>query len=276
LIAGTSKAGTTSLYQHLTQHPDVFMPAVKEPHYFVQGYGIDLEGYLQLFAQAADKQARGEASTSYLFCSESPAWIRAVLPEARIIVLLRNPAERAFSLYNWMVMEGYEYAGTLEEALRLETERMTDGTFLRSNPEFYADFLYYTTGLYYRQVKTYRDLFGSERLKVFLFEDLVQDPVRVSRESFEFLGLDASFRPRCEVHNVSRQPRSVLLQHWLRTRAASLLPARAVARLMRWNLKLGSKPEKPVALIRELQELYKPDIQQLEVLLGKDLTAWYS
>src|SRR5215831_9169458 len=106
LIAGASKAGTTSLHDYLSQHPNIFMSSFKEPNYFVPNYAYnDWERYLSLFRGARDEKAVGESSTGYLFCEESPAWIKSVLGNVRIIVVLRNPARRAQSLYWWMVRE---------------------------------------------------------------------------------------------------------------------------------------------------------------------------
>jgi hypothetical protein len=275
LIVGAAKCGTTSLHNYLAQHPDVFMPAAKEPHYFVNGYGWDLEGYLGLFRGAGSKAARGEASTGYLYSPESPAWIRTVLGPVKIIILLRDPAERAWSLYKWMVMEGYENAPTFEAALRLESARMHDDGWRESCPEFVPDYLYFDSGLYYRQVERYYGAFGRDNVKVFRFEELASAPEEVCRQVFRFLGVTDSFRPKYEVHNVGRLPRSAALQYWLRNRARRFrLRPRLVNGLWRANLWLGSRGTKPRAAIAELTERYREDLSALEALLGWDLSAW--
>ncbi len=274
LIVGAAKAGTTSLYEYLAQHPAVFLPKYKEPHYFVNGYGFDLDAYLALFNGAAGKEARGEGSTSYLYCPESPAWIRDVLGPVKILILLRDPAERAFSLYSWMAMEGFEDAGTFEEALRREPARQTDEEFIRHNPEFYPDYWYYSSGLYSEQVKRYYDTFGRGQVKVWLFEDLVKTPARVCTETFEFLGVDPTFSPRLEVHNRSSMPWSVPLQYWLRTRASRYCPGALRAAAMRWNNKWGGTPQKPAAALATLRERYREDVARLQDLIDRDLSAW--
>ncbi len=274
LIVGAAKAGTTSLYEYLRQHPDVYMPANKEPHYFVNHYGMDLDSYLGLFGEGRDKAARGEASTGYLYSPESPEWIKQVLGPVRVIIMLRNPAERAFSLYNWMIMDGYEDATTFEEALRREPQRAADEAFVRNNPEFFPDYLYFASGLYFEQVRRYYDTFGEEGVKVWLFEDVVNHPQRVSTETFEFLGVDPSFAPALGLHNPSHVPWSIPLQFWLRTRGLRRLPVWLRDRALRWNLKWARRPVKPAALLRDLRERYKPDVARLQDLIGRDLSAW--
>jgi Sulfotransferase domain len=275
LIVGAAKAGTTSLYEYLRQHPEVHMAPDKEPHYFVNDYGYpNADVYLRLFEQGKDKKARGEASTGYLYSPESPAWIKQVLGSVRIIIMLRNPAERAFSLYGWMIMDGYEDATTFEEALRREPERQADEGFIRCNPEFFPDYLYFASGLYCEQVKRYYDTFGPDQVKVWLFEDLVKEPQRVCAETFEFINVDASFPPGLAIHNPSYVPWSIPMQFWLRNGARRYFSEGLRKKGLRWNVKWGRRPTKPVAILRELTERYREDVARLQDLIKRDLSAW--
>ncbi len=163
-IVGAAKAGTSSLWKYLNSHPQVFMPRDelhKEPCFFSSfGESMGLDYYLNLYATASEKQTLcGDASTAHLSDPVSAERIYAFNPDARIIIILRNPADRAYSLYNWMVQEGYEYAGSFEEALRLENIRAAKSIPNWFDYGYYWDFMYFRSGLYYQQVKRYLDLF---------------------------------------------------------------------------------------------------------------------
>src|SRR5687767_12736237 len=102
-VCGAARSGTTSLWEYLRQHPDIYMPAAiehKEPSYFCDLYGMsDWNQYLALFREAGNRKRVGEASGPYLTSPESAGRLKEAAPEARIIILLRDPAERAWSLY---------------------------------------------------------------------------------------------------------------------------------------------------------------------------------
>lgn len=290
LIVGAAKAGTTSLYHWLRQHPEVFMPNLKEPSYFVRGFGVsDWETYVALFEPGRGKRAIGEASVAHLWAQESPRWIYETLGDVRIIVLLRDPVQRALSLYAWMVMEGYEWLPTFERALAEEEERFPDECFRRSSPEYFWSYMYFRTGLYYGQVKRYVDTFGSQLVKVYLFEDLISSTANVYSDVCDFLGVSTEFRPVFGRQNSSRIPRSIPLQYSLRALCRSLreptLPAvlrkasRSVARrlirpMMSLNVKAGHRPKMPLQVKETLQEMYRTDIVRLGGLIRRDLSDW--
>jgi hypothetical protein len=282
LIVGTGKAGTTSLHEYLGQHPQIFMSRNKEPHYFVKGYGVEKwEDYLGLFKDAANKDAVGESSTLYLYCEESPAWIKRSLGDVKIIILLRNPAKRAFSLYGWMVREGYEDAETFAEALEREPARLNDPNFRQNCPQFYPDYLYYTTGLYYEQVRRYFDIFGRDHVRVYLFEDFIKQPFSICRDVFSFLGVQTDFTPKFEVHNEGRIPASVRRQYWLRTAAErqfAWIPRKLrknlIYGMMERNVRRGRKPEPDAEVQAALTKRYRDNITKLANLLNQDLSRW--
>ena len=283
LIAGAAKAGTTSLHEYLGQHPDIFMSTFKEPNYFVPGYAYDdWQKYLALFGGARAETAIGEASTGYLYCKESPAWIKAVLGPIKIILILRNPAHRAASLYWWMVREGYESASTFADALERESSRIASPTFRNTCPQFYPDYLYYTTGLYSEQVPRYLETFGPGNVRVYIFEEFAKDPHAICREIFNFLNVDPDFKPAIAIHNEARLPASARLQFWLRNRAPGYLPflssrlrRKFLDQLMALNTKLGSTPRRDAETEAPLLERYREDIRQLEQILERDLSFWF-
>lgn len=295
IVAGATKAGTTSLYEYLRQHPDIFMPEDpkrKEPQYFLnRGSGVaSFQDYLNLFSGAGGCQAVGEASTAYLYATESPGWIRDTLGPIKIIIVLRDPAKRAYSLWAYMARQGFENVVSFEKALALEEARRNDPEFPLACLELAQDYFYFDTGLYHDPVNRYFDVFGRERVKIGLFEDLVKDPFTFCREIFEFLDVDPDFRPVIDIHNQGRIPRFIPLQYLAQrallgrgettpaVRAASLLPrnvrGRFLMKLKELNRALGSKPMMPATAYASLSEKYKPEIARLEGLLGRDLSIW--
>lgn len=278
LIIGAQKSGTTSLYEYLRQHPQVYMSPVKEPHFFTyegerppsSSVITEWSDYQALFAQAQDHIALGEASTSYLHANHAPERIAHYLPEVRLVAILRNPVERAFS--NWMhnVENGRERL-EFRDALDAEGERMRQGVG-------YA-FYYQYKGFYYRHLCRYLALFPRDRLQVYLFDDLRSDPVSVVQDIYGFVGVDPSFRPRIERHNVSGIPKGlpsrvfslVRKSTWVQKKVKPLIPERVRVWIRE---RLTWRPILPQDVRHALIELYREDILQLESLLGRELSAW--
>ncbi len=212
-IIGAAKSGTTSLWQYLKQHPDIFMPEEigwKEPSFYCDTYGVDsYEEYLSLFKDAGSKKRVGEASTPYLSSPESADKIHHAVPEAKIIVLLRNPVDRAYSLYKWMFQYGYETIPAFEEALEAELSARKDcqdfiaGKFYKGSFCYYWDFLYFSSGLYYEQVKRYYQLFPKDQLAVIIFEEFANNTLQTVHGLYTFLGVDPNFDPEIKIHNQS-------------------------------------------------------------------------
>jgi hypothetical protein len=227
-LVGAARSGTTSLWRCLQSHPQVFMPGgllQKEPAYFSslkRSRFKRLESYLALFAPADERHLWvGEASTAYLTDPDSARRIHEYNPEARIIIMLRHPAQRAYSLYNWMVQEGYEYAGTFAEALKLEDKRIAMAIPNCIESEYYYNYLYFHSGLYSEQVKRYVDLF-KDRVLIVKFEDYFGDFSREFERICRFLNvetLDAPDRkPGDDLAsaNQSKRVHSSVLQYALR------------------------------------------------------------
>jgi hypothetical protein len=279
LIVGASKAGTTTLYEWLLRHPEVFMSRSKEPSYFVEGYGVSFSQYFQLFETGRGKKAIGEASSIYLEFPLSAQWILEILGQVKIIMILRDPAERAFSLYSWMLMEGYEPCTSFERALDREKDLLPRSMeyefFVREYPNYH--YFYRESGMYYRSVLRFVQLFRSENVHVILFDDLKEQPQRVFEQACRFLGLAPGYRPDFAVHNVSVHPRHPRLQYALRCLAKRFrVPVPPVRRLLDWNIRAGHRPVKPASVIHRLRTEFAGDIQALEGLIERDLSKWYT
>lgn len=289
LIVGAPRSGTSSLYHYLRQHPDIFMPDIKEIQYFStmkRSIIVNDEQYAQAFAGRTHERAIGEASPSYLYDPVAPYRIKDLLGDIHIFVLLRNPADRAFSHWHYLYQRGLEPLD-FSEALAAELERMASAEF-RRQVDYPVAYFYFEAGRYYEQVKRYFDVFGREKVHVFITEEFVRDPVSACQQIFGILNVATDFEPDIVIHNQTTAYR----YKWAHRFLARKLPAwfgplyyhlpvslrirvfKAVRRVSRWNRKESSSMRLDETLRRELLERYRPDILNLEKLLGRDLALW--
>lgn len=191
LMIGAQKSGTTSLWKHVAAHPQIFVPATKEveffsdPRRFEQGVDWYWETF---FAGAPEGACKGEATTQYMMFPEVPGRIHDAFPEVKLLALLRNPIDRAYSHYRMSVTRGYETRSFEHcvDALRTRPEG--------EEPDIHRDYLRF--GEYGRILEGYLRHFDADQLHMVFTETLDVDPTRVTRSVYEFLGVDSSFRPR--------------------------------------------------------------------------------
>jgi hypothetical protein len=316
-VIGAPRSGTTSLYEYLDAHPDVFMSTVKEPDFFIQPaltlahplggteradldtdaarfeeLAKQLQSYRSLFAGASGEARVGEASAVYLGNPVAPWHLRGYVPEAKLIAVLRNPTERAFShlvhgkrIYaehgqtSAVGAEGMSvddaFAAAVDTALR-------DGPFeeTKSDPEVWVQ-----SGFYHLHLTRFLSYFPAGQMKIFLFEDLSQRPREVMREIYGVLGIDETFElPTTEAFNASVVPRSQRLfslfttKNSLMRKAKALAPTKVRAMALRTRnrfLGVGKPPPDP-GLASKLDAIYRDDIIALQDHLGRDLSAWLS
>ncbi len=295
VILGAQKSGTTSLYHYLGQHPEVFMPEVKEPS-FLALYGCDkefrgpqdpaaanpyrtLEAYASLFAGSEGFKAVGEASTLNLYYPTTIDNIQAFIPTARLVCILRNPVERAYSHYNFVRMLGREPLDSFEAAF--------DGEDARIREDWGPIWHYKSRGYYYSQLNPYFSAFPREQIKVYLLEDLKTDQEGTLRDLFRFVGVEASFVPPVlESKNVSSVPRfawlnrAVYIPGLVRRMARAFVPKTRRERLRQsaidWLQKHNARaPDRLTPFMRKrLQAVYREDIEKLQTLLNRDLSGW--
>jgi hypothetical protein len=295
-IVGAQKAATSSLYQYLKEIPGVYMSPIKEPFYFaphtVQGNASDLIGdkkeYLQLFEKARGYIAVGEATPIYLWDPDAPKLIHQTVPHARIIMILRDPIERAYSNYLMMRKYSGRKASFYDELMR--DSKIQERIYGIS--QLYVEF-----GMYYEQVKRYFDTFGMEQVKVIIFEEFVKHPERSINEVLDFLGVNytvTAIREQYNQYSVPRSPISLWIFaffRWLRTKnirfykILTLLPDSMVESLplptgdsgfvAKILFKRTEKPKIEPKALRYLQETYRDDVPKLESLLGRSL-PWHT
>lgn len=274
-VAGAFKGGTTTIYHHLKQHPDIFMCTPKEPRYFaydpgnkthvtadLSSYPIRTESqYLALFAGATSESAIGEASPIYLNSDIAAARISKFRPDAKIIISLRDPIARALSGYQMHVRSGKESRG-VDEAL-LPGERWVDGSVYADNLErFYSHF---DTG----------------QIKAVLLENMSN---ATFIELFEFLGVDKSFEPDTyEVLNAGGMPRSRFVQHLLTAAKRRARTNRSLSKLVpNWareayraaQARNSYKPKLSADRERLLAQYFVEDAGRVKEITGLDTGIW--
>lgn len=293
LIIGAAKSGTTALYHYLKQHPQIFFSARKEPHYFsytqtskqtngpshyVKNAITDFYEYKSLFDDANGYLAVGEASPTYLYIPEAGWRIKELIPSVKMIAILRNPVERAYSAYMHLVRDNLEVVKSFEEGLSLEETR------IRNNwgPIYH----YKKCGLYGEQLARFYELFSPAQILVLRHEEFELDPHSILERIYSFLEIKTDFRANTSFRpNVSGNPRSIILQNCfkllfdkpnlIRTVSRKVLPE-----TMRWkvtsNLR-NSNLEKSTmkdTTRKELINYFSSDIESLSHLLNEDFSGW--
>ena len=283
-IIGANKAGTTSLYHYLIQHPEIFMSKNKEPMFFIHEninfnknrpakqyfrFLIDnIEDYIALFDDVTTELTIGEASTAYLPHPLAPKNIRKLIPNAKFIAILRNPVERAYSAYTYNLQNGLEHLSDFRLAIKEES---------KGNWRHYVKL-----GFYSKQIKNYFETFDHNQIKIFLYEDLKSDPNTVLKSIFHFLEVDDSFTPDIsEEHNVTLIPKNRAL-HFVLTKLNNISSSIKTSKqrkneglldkLIKQNLKRPSKLS--IEVRRDLIEVYRQDILKLQDLIDRDLSTW--
>lgn len=283
LIIGVQKAGTTSIYNYLKQHPEIYMSPVKETNFLAKDWDAmppeemaesqinTLEKYVQLFAGVKDEIAIGEVSPNYLLHYQASCRnIVRYVPDVKMIAILRDPAERAYSDYIMRVRDAREPRSLLEQ-IKYSSHK--------------SDVL--LKGFYYTPLKYYLDQFGWEKIKIYLYEDLCQDPITMMQDIYRFLGVDDTFLPdtskKAQVGAVpkvkfwndllqQRNPLRLTVGLLLKPLLPVSLRQNIRSRLIKINLenKRNLSPQER----KELVELYREDIGNLQELIQRDLSQW--
>jgi Sulfotransferase family len=306
-IVGAPKAGTTSLYHYLDQHPDIYMSPIKEPCYFSfemraenfearrRAQGVEFErrareylhrstnrnrdnaifcewpDYLRLFAGATTQCAVGEASVAYLWSKTAAEAIFSRIPDARIIMILRSPADRAFSHYLHRVSDGH-IVTSFRDYVRACLRHSGEGLGV------YEPFL--ELGFYAEQVQRYLNFFPREQIRIWLYEETKSHPQEFMHEVLEFLEVDPTFTP-----DISRRYNEPQIARLIR-------PKRVLQRIGIWHLLHRHTPAGVKSRVRQavyrpagsltlepqdrtlMLEFYRNDIHRLEEILDRDLSAW--
>lgn len=291
---GAAKSGTTAAHVYLYQHPEVYLSFLKEPKYLSisankfphngpgdkkvdDGVIKSQDEYLSLFNDAENEKVIGESSADYLYYYNSviPS-IKTICPHPKILIMLRNPVDRAYSAYRHMIMDKREDL-SFEKALQCEDNRKSD------NYEFI--WYYKDVGFYYKQVEQYIDSFGGENVKIVLYDDFVENSIKIMKDVYKFLDVDAGFTPNTAVkYNVGPTVRSESFEEFLvkydnpvkkvlRPILLNTIGKRSTEVLVNYFIRRNTLSMKSKTRMR-LIELYRRDILKLEGLIDRDLSGW--
>jgi hypothetical protein len=300
-IVGAAKSGTTALQQILATHPSVYMSPIKEPNYFYNEVAIsDLRSGLQdklkkenverwikegmngeiwnaflrdeslykkLFEKADTNQVSGEASVSYLYSLEAAKNIHQYNPNAKIIILLRNPAERAWSHF------------LMEKRMGLVATNFSDAFTLYNNEDrkiWGKDPIFLSGGLYYLQVKRFLDIFPKEQLFICFYEDYKANPQKLITELLNFLGIDNKEEIKIKIANEARKSifDSFLPSGGLKHTLRSIAQKTGLHATLKRILSKKNDEKLPAAIRIQLNNYYLADILKLEELLHVNLNNW--
>ena len=269
IIGGAPRSGTTYLYNLLDHHPRIFLakPRAPEPKFFLvdEEYSKGLDYYSdRFFADSRKNQIRGEKSANYLESPIVPHRIHQHLPDAKLIFVLRDPVERAFSNYLWSMRNGHETL-PFEQAIELEEHREAN---YAPNVRFARPFSHVSRGMYSKLLQPYLKLFPKEQIKIVLHDDILSDPAGVTADLMTFIGAPVILPPinLFEPVNTSRdrdQTRDRQLSDESRNRLCEIyaVPNRELSDLIgrdlsHWsqpNLEANVRPSNPSRPLSELK-----------------------
>ena len=241
-ILGAGKCGTTSLHHVLRQHPQIHLTDPKESSFFSPGFQLisNPVEYFNLFPTQDGKLRYGEASHLYFSAPETPPILRQLFPEAKFILILRDPVERAYSLYCHLHRVALEPLETFEQALAAEELRFADPSFRINCPQYFWNYMYFRSSLYDQQFARYREIFPLEQFFVLTLGEWQSDTKHWAREIFRFLEIEPEVDVNTDLQNEGGhdEPMRLSTRRWLSSRFAGVregIEQRIGRRLDRWE-----------------------------------------
>lgn len=305
LIIGAQRSGTTSIYAYLKQHPQVYMSSIKEPKFFVfdgeePNFGdshdleasvtryqairnasiTNIEDYRALFRGVTNQKAIGEASPHYLYSPRAPSRIKKYVPNVKLIAILRDPVERAYSNYFLDVRQGdKQFVDNFVQSVKQETNKNIDDIWS-------GGIHFLRKGFYYTQLMRYFDIFNYNQIRVYLYEDLKNDPIGLMYDIFCFLGVDDTFVPdiseKLSTSASYVSSKKTPFNRFQTVENAMTLFKLFIPKLVRQKIKTYInfrnenfvKPKLPKEIRKEFILIYREDILKLQDLIQRDLSKW--
>ena len=280
-IVGAPKAGTTSLYHYLNEHSEIEMSSQKEPDFFsdqslqkqklyYDKNRIDtIEKYNSLF-ERDDVILRGDSSVSYLFYEDVPHKIITYNPDAKIIIMLRNPIDRAFSHYLMDYSLGL-ISESFETIIQKQSKHKNANLFYQQ---------YIQVSEYSKQIKRYLEVFSKENIHFIDYEDFKNDTSDVVSSVFLFLGVNDDFQPYLKKkYNTYTAPKNSLIRYVYsfvacRKMVANILSKNLTKTIRNLLFRSDKKPQLPELTRNFLIKHFESDVRELSELLNKDFTKW--
>lgn len=297
IIIGAGKSGTTTLYEWLKQHPEVYMSPVKETNFFaLEGEDVaektndpkqlkhypwsvtERNAYEDLFGEVSNEKAVGEVSPMYLYSDKAAYKIKETIPNVKIIAILRQPADRLHSRYMHLARESRQPAENYDQVFDKDSIWWERDDLVRE-------------GFYGQYLQKYYDMFDKQNIKVFLYEDLKNDPHALLKELFGFLDIDPNFQVDTSIKfNPSGKIKNPVLDKFigqnsiLKSALGNAAPA-ILNRLKESNaarkmlMKFRTSNLEKIPMSKDLREelinkIYGPEIKMTEQLITRDLSHW--
>jgi len=297
-IVGVAKSGTTSLFKYLDQHPDIYCSPIKEPNYFSDDIDIskfstiykrntflDVDKYFskdklqdlqltfvrnpkyyeRLFEGGRDYKIKGESSTSYLYSKSAAQNIYNYNHNAKIIVVLRNPVERAFSHYQMAVRYGHTKL-KFREAIQKDLDQDNKGWGVSE--------LFIDLGLYFNQLERYFNIFPTDQIKVILSSDLKSNTQEVLNDCFGFLGVKTLKIEDMEYYNLGSAPRSISINYLVTRTGLKRIFKSVIPNSILQSFYKPTKSQLNKNDFDFIVDIYKEDINRTASLINRDLSSW--
>jgi len=285
LVIGAQKAATSWIYQCLKEHPEVFVPFVKEQHFFDRNYHEGLEWYERYFKGYRSEKGICEVSPSYLGSDVAPERIKRTLGDIKLIVCLRNPIERAFSQYKMNLRK-----------------KITNVAFeqLWKSQEGYEYFGYIPLGCYHTHLERYLKFFPKENILILIYEDIQNDPTGFIQRIYRFIGVDENFNPKSadkiippesleygSFYKFAKKLTSIIRKWGLSSLTEAIKKSKIQVLFDRIMIRsshgerIGNKDQKDTKKMEmdpqtriELREVFSDEIKKLSELIDRDLSFW--
>ena len=290
-IVGAPKCGTTSLFAYLGEHPEVYVPDQKEPHYLATDLDrtrqIDSEkDYLALFSKGDGYVRIGEGSTMYLYSQAATDAIYRNCSSAKIMIMIRQPVDMMYSLFYHNQFKMLEGQTDFCKALELEASRAMGKNIPEINIRSPFNLRYRYLADFAPHIQRYYQKFGKQNVHVIVYDDLKRDIDQVYEETLNFLEIDTTFQPIFERHNVNKVVKNTSAQSYLmgssntfRQTIIKMIPRTlrisVKQRLLQMNQIVGGRPALDAQLRKDLTHSMRDKINQVEDILNRDLSQWY-
>ncbi|HRK61084.1 MAG TPA: sulfotransferase [Candidatus Omnitrophota bacterium] len=287
-VVGTQKAGTTTLHEILRQHPQIFLPKTKEAHFFdfddtfTKGFDWWVETF---FKECNSGKIAGAITPEYLFYPEVPLRIKEMLGvDVKIIIILRNPVDRAFSHYLMTKRRGLE-ALSFDQAVAKEAERLKAGRDFER-----VHYSYFSRGLYAKQVKRYLDLFGAKNVLILKFEeDFLKDKLATIEKILRFLNVSVIQLDVAKKSNSASRPRMPALsrflysRNWFKEKIKRIIVSKGIRKEIKNVLVFLDRLNQTKTRLEYLTlyqrkkylKLFHEDIKKLSLLTAMSFQEWY-
>ncbi len=299
-LLGPPKTGTTALAEALGRHPQVFMSTPKEPNYFLYAGGNPyklrtdrgvphFEDYVRLFDGAGEARIRGEASPYYISAPHCAREIRRQVPDAKLMVILRNPVERAFSAYRYWFKDNPQFRCDPADFREKFLKRKIVTDFGRGEPGVPMIEWLQDMGRYAEMIERFDEHFSTDQLMLLRYDEMAADPGACMTRVVEFLDVDPQVTPEIRPTNVTFEPSWRGLNHWLnfeqqngarRLLVGALRKSRLVAgvreRVNRANRRPVPTRDRPLpaSIYNELIQFYAEDLRRLASRASLDVSDW--